>query len=1200
MALIERCYAINRSSNSIYYSDDLGITWTEIPSNLSTASASDIAANPVIFENLLVLSGANAQSTPYLSTDGGNTFVANPNIFGKEILYLSSSAIVTGGKRLKSDTGPEISISLDGGNTFSQPINTSNLFLYPGAIYNNITVMSVDFTSPAGGYIAIAGDEDNSLADQILARTFDRGNTFPDAIILPGSIYGVIRSVIGNPSEIVVFAAGEPGLPGRGKIYTINKHLSDIPVQVYSGITVGDSTNTRISKFFRRPNDATTGNQNILFFLDGTGRLLRSEDGGINWIVASTIPGNCVDIIAVNPSVLIAITESPNAIYRSVNNGFNWTQVAQPTWNNPEAVSYNEKQECFKCPPDYTEIGTIRNKRCEKFQISGPICKDPYQYFELDEVCASPTTIQPANIVYALDYSTSIDPGERQLFIDFIIQVNDLIADRLELGSIEIAIVKWSEWACLTLPFTSNRTDITNELIETSISCEPFGTFTNHVAAFCESVNALYQKAQERPDADNILIVFTDGDNNIQPVGCDLTSIGLNPSVAANASDAEFNKFLELANDAKNNFNGTGLKIMIVMVGSATDREEIRNQFLINPLANGYEPYPSKTPAGNYYLFDGGDFADVNSIVQQIRLGLASLQYPTEPCPEGCVGISGDDNFGYCSCRDEYTPVSCLYKLEECNGLVPAFYTTDEVFSYWFSPASTRGFIVTLVDENSQPLPGCYILSKVPDNEIDLIPESEITQDIVGPVDNYTSCELCGDPFYVQFTDCNEPTNVQYSTEVLDWQSNYISNGTTVVKSGRPDLSPSICWSGVVISELPAGAVLQDFTGWIESAYGSCPECAPVDTPSYKLSDTCENNLPDVYTDRDFSAYAGKIVKVLQYPGVCWACSLNLDENVQFEVLTPDGLAYDICQDCLPVAAVTYTLRDCNDEFNTIVTDSNLNQYLGGVVRLTTTGDTCWEVFPGSSPANVPQPVSVSQSFADCGECFPQIFRFINCQNPNNVIYTLLDFSQYLDQVINLQEYPGVCWTVRTHDDINVPLQNVTIQGDPYPGCPECLITYYQLTNCANPDVFLISTSTELSRYVGRTITAAGYTGLCFTVTEPKCDCVRIIVNGIEYNINAQSSLYNGRKLYLFETESGDQLGLGWSINPNRWELFNSQTLETYGFNTADTECPFSNFWTTEQGSLYIITSVVFCADDLYNIAPELEFADCEPCINCI
>jgi hypothetical protein len=1196
MALIDRCYAINRSSNSIYYSDDFGVTWIEVPSTVSTTSASDIGVSPAIFNDILVLNGAAAASTPYLSTDGGITFSPGANITGKEILYLSSTAIVTGGKRLKSNTGSDISISLDGGISFSTPIDTSSLFSYPGAISNDITVMSVDFTSSAGGYIAIAGDEDNSLADQILARTVDRGNTFPDAIILSGPLYGVIRAVTGNPEGKVVFAAGEPGLPGRGKLYTINSALTDIPVEVVVGLTVGDNTNNRISKFFRRPGGIT----DTIFFIDSAGTLLKSVDGGTTWVNRSVVPGNCVDIMAVNDSILIALTSSPNAILTSVNDGASWQEVAQPTWNNPEAVSYNALEECLTCPPGYELIGNLNEQKCESYQIAGPICKPPYQYFALDEVCASAADIQPANIVYAIDYSRSVDSFEQTLFIDFLLQVNALISDRLAIGSVEVGIVKWAETACVTLPFTSDINAINSNIQNTTTSCD-LRINTNHFAAFCESVNLLYSKSQQRPTAENILILFTDGPCNINDTGCDLTSIGLTPTIPNSGSSygtVAFTNFLSLANDAKQNLNGVGLKIMIVMIGTADDRADIRKQFITDPLSDGLIPYPSVTPGGNYYLFDGGDFTDVNTVVQQIRLGLASDQYPTDPCPDGCIGAGGIDNLGYCQCRDEIVPTKCIYMLSDCNDVIPPFYSNTDSLGSYFLPNSTNGKIVTLNNfSNTIYYPGCFTLSEVTPEDSLLIPPSEIFN--VSIKTDYQDCPACLNPSYLKFTDCTDPNNVQYgdSNEIQYWE--LLFQGV-IVKSRRPDLSPDTCWSGEIVTALPPGAIPDQFVVWIDPiTYTTCLECLPVDVPSYKFTD-CSTNLPDVFTDRDFSFAAGQVIKVLQYPDVCWQVSLNLDSNVTFEALTPDGLPFALCEDCLPVAAVTYTLRDCNDQFNTIVTDSNLNQYLGGVVRLTTTGDTCWQVFPGSSPADVLQPVTVSQSFSNCESCNPQIFRFIDCQNPNNVINTLVDFSAYVGQTVNLQEYPGVCWVVSITDDINAPRQDVTLQGDAFADCETCLVTYYQLTNCANPEVFLISTSTQLALYLGRTITAAGYPGLCFTVTPPQCDCIRATINGVEYDAYVEPVQFNERNVYYITTDSGDELSIAWSIDPNRWELFDRNTLAVYGFTTADTECPFSNFWTIVQASPYIITTVSFCTDRIYNIAPELDFDDCIPCINCI
>lgn len=1194
MAVIERCYAINKSSNSVYYSDDFGTTWTEIPSNVSTTSASDIGASPTDFDRLLVLNGATAATTPYLSTDGAVSFSAGANMSGKEILFLSTTAVVTGGKRLKSNTGTEISISLDGGASFSQTIDTSSLFTYPGAVANNITVMSVDFTSSAGGYIAIAGDGDNSLADQILARTVDRGNSFPDAIILSGADYGVIRCVISNPEGRVLFASGDPGLPGRGNIYSIDTALTDIPVRVKQGISAGDITNNRITKFFRRP----SGSLDVIFFLDSSGNLIKTENGGTTWINRGAVPGNCVDIMAINDSTLIALTASPNAIYKSVSDGITWQQVAQPTWNNPEALAYNTLSECLTCPPGYTEIGTINSRRCEKFQIAGPICKPPYEYFAIDERCASPSDITPANIVYAIDYSSSVDTNESLLFVNFLLNVNDLIADRLAIGSVEVAIVKWAEHPCLTLPFTSDVDEIRNNILNTAISCSPFGIFTNHIGAFCESVTALYEKSLERPEADNILIIFTDGAANINETGCDLRSIGLNPAVPIGDSETTFDTFLSLAKKTKETLNNKGLKIMVVMVGSATDREEIREQFIDGPLSRGIEPYPSQSPGGNYYLFDGGDFADVNSIVQQIRLGLASQQYPTEPCPTGCIGVAGDDNLGYCECRDEIVPVKCLYKLTECSGAVGPIYTSQQVFSFWFS-GPPRLPIVRLSLSDVNYFPGCFSISKVLEQDVPSIPESEIF--MVSPDQTFETCELCGSPSYVEFTDCAGSANTQYSTDVIDWQNNYLDLGFTVVKSSRADLPAGVCWSGRIITELPVGAVPVDFTGWIipGEQYAECIDCLPIDIPSYRLSDTCQNLLPDIYTQEDFSGVTGQIVKVLQYPNKCWDVSINLDSSVTHEVLTLDGLPFSTCVDCLPSRATIYTLTNCQVDTDVLATESNLSQYLGQIVRLTTTGDVCWIVDVVGSTQLATQDVSVIQAFSTCPDCYPLTYKFVSCENRGAVKYTRLDFSEYVGQIVRVQEYPGVCWNISIESDISVPVENLTLQGQTFERCEDCVTAYYQLTNCANPEVFLIS-STDLSIYMGRTVTLAGYPGLCFTVSEPKCDCILVSINNIDYTVYSEPALFNGRKRYIFETESGDTLGVAWNTNPNQWELFDTTTLEAYGYSTLDSACPFSNLWTVVQGAPYIITSIGFCAEQIFNVAPELDFDNCLPCIKCI
>lgn len=1207
MALFERFYAINKSSNSVYYSDDYGNTWTEIPSNVSTTAASDIAVNPAIYNNILVLNGATSATTPYLSVDGAVTFNPGANIAGKEISYVSRTGIIVGGKRLKSNTGPELFISNNSGQSFTQSIDTTSLFSYPGANYSNITVMGIDFTADCGGYIAVAGNENNINADQILTRTYDLGVTFPDSIILDGNVYGVIRCVYSDPSGKVVFAAGNPGITGSGKIYVIDNFLTDIPIEVLSGITVGDTTNTTITKFFT--SEKTRG---TIFFIDATGKLYQSVDGGSNWTLLSTVPGDCVDIVATNEgNIILALTSSPNAIQKSVDGGTSWLEIPQPTWNNPEALAYTTKNECLTCPDGYLEvqysnsiIGGDFDTRCDRKLLAGPICKPPYIYFALENACASKATLGRVNIIYSIDYSSSLNSNELETYKTFLSELTNQISDRLELGTVKVGIVKWSSNACATLNFTSDITQIKNNILDDSIPCN-IGGGTNHVVAFCTAVRMFDAEAQVNP-AKNILIVLTDGAHT-GTAGCNLTDLGFEPSIPIASGNGEImfdnGSFLQLTKDVRENLAPDGLQIMVVAAGGLSDRVEMDAQFINKPLSRNFEPYPSKARSGNYYYFDAGNFDNFPEIVQQIRLGLAADLYSIPPCPEGCTGVPGPDGQGYCECFDSFPIEKCIYKLTDCTGITGPFYCNDprleenvNGLNGGLPVAKFRVFSAS--DQDAFYQPGCFTITKLTDQEVNDLPSGTIVKTKAITTVEFADCPSCVGITITKFTNCADPTDVVYTQQN---PNNFGYDPTKpVLKNTNPEYADK-CWSVILNSlDINPSPVDNSFLLAIDTQYAECIECLPLDVPSYKLTDTCQNIESPVYTDNDFSNYTGKIVKVLQYPDVCWTVSINFDQDFTPQNLTVDGVDFNGCQECLPSPTATYTLTSCDPPFtNQIVTDSNLEQYVDGTVRLTTTGDTCWNVAAGSLPGLVLQQVSVFQSFTSCQDCYPQIYRFIDCQNPDNKIYTLIDFSAYLGQYLRLQEYPGICWICGVTDDRTLPRQDVTIDGNPYASCPECVVSYYQLTNCANKDTYLIS-ATDLSRYVNRVITAAGYPGLCFTVTEPKCECIKITVNGIDYNISAQPNLFNGRYSYTFTSESGDSLSLAWSTNPNRWELFNSNTLEVYSFSTADTQCPFSNFWIIQQGSSYIVSRVTFCPDEIYTISPELDFVDCSPCINCI
>jgi hypothetical protein len=1144
-------YVVTQNPNGLYKSEDDGATFTLVTSNILTNEVQDIAVSDRDSKDIVITYGNSNATSIYRSSDYGETFVAGENTFGKSVTFVGNNSFVFGGIRSISGSGARMGVSLNNGATITSTIDVTRLFDYPGAIYNNITITGFDFLNPVGGYITIAGDQNNSAADQILTRTYDRGLTFPDALILPGNM-GIIRDVWANPDVNVVFAIGEPDTL-RGVLYSVNPSLTEAPVKVLDNITVGSITNNTTVKFVpvppvyddpRPPQNTDPSAGNILartrvYFLDSVGRLYYSTDSGFTWTFKSTIPGQPVDMIAISENVLLVLCKSPSIVYKSVDGGTTFIPNPQPSWTNPKAISFSSSPNCERCPEAYETVAAdVLPNRCTRNEIVGPLCKSPYQYSEVFEACVKPSTIVPSNIVLSFDYSGSVGTLERLLFREFLQLFITKVEDRLLDESMKIAIVGWSDTACLQQPFTSNIADL-RAAINTSPpdSCSANGT--NHVAAMCVSIRALYEESVLRPDAENVIILFTDGSqanvpDGIPELGCDLSDIGLLPIVTiannfSTSNNAINNSMFALLRNAKTQLNNnTGMKVMAVTLGNTTERILTQRFLVTDPagLRGADWAIPSILPSnGNYYNFDAGTFDSAAFIADQVRLGLAAEVISSPQCPTGTFGVGGQDNLGYCRANENFTSPQCTAILTDCAGIIPPFEArVDNLSSGSIDGLGLDGKVITLSNLNASYIyyPGCFKVNKA------------------------------------------------------------------------TELNPN-----------PSALPLAVPGGQDPSIFFTCPECSGQPEPTYYKISNCDGSLESLFTIEDLSSYISAGTPVVTnsiYPG-CWIIDTATPANYTLidDFVSGIGLALTGCGLC-PRAALVFKLTDyCNDPNNFIYTQDNVLAYLGQVVKLDISATTCWTVELTADEPPIIQPVVITASFADCIECNPpQIYEFVNCEDENSKVSTTNDFSQYDGQVVRLQQYPGNCWTCNAVAASAAPREQLTIDGEPFAGCPECLTTYYQLTNCVNPDVFLISSSLELSRYLGRTITAAGFPSLCFTVTQPKCDCVRIIVNDIQYDVNKAPTIYNGRTLYLFESESGDSLGLAWNNNPSRWELFNTQTLETYGFSTRDTECPFSNLWTIQQGSPYIITGVSFCVERIYNIAPELDFDNCDPCIKCI
>jgi hypothetical protein len=494
---------------------------------------------------------------------------------------------------------------------------------------------------------------------------------------------------------------------------------------------------------------------------------------------------------------------------------------------------------CGECPPGY--VLNEFTDQCELYTLGGELCHPPQFLYAPNGQCATPSTIQPSNILYAIDNSSSVssDPGnnERQLFADFINLLTDKLSDRLSINSIKVGVVHWATTACYDQPFTSDKALITDS-VNRIISCPTCPGFqcpglTNHVAALCESLNALNAQSLANPSAENVLIVFTDGTNNVED-SCDLSSIGLSPNVTIVPGQPFPNTFFELAADAKANLGGKGLKIMMCVVGTQSERSGVRSVFLDTPIAAGIEPYPSIDEDGNYYYFDAGSFSDASFIAQQLILGLGANFSPSLDCPPDCEKVPGPDNQGYCQCLNVAPLEQCQFRLIDCLD-IQAPIVTDADLQTYFDDAN----IITIVNSDT-----CWEIEKLDQTLPN--PQSIIVDEVFG------ECLECL-PSSKLFN-CADITNIIYSSTDLSAYT-----GKTI----QVQEYPGECWQVGPNDDLVYVPEPLTIEG---QPYDTCEECNPT---KYQLTN-CLNGDSFIITDSELSAYTGRAIRAVNVPGLCF------------------------------------------------------------------------------------------------------------------------------------------------------------------------------------------------------------------------------------------------------------------------------------------------------------------------------------------
>lgn len=189
-------------------------------------------------------------------------------------------------------------------------------------------------------------------------------------------------------------------------------------------------------------------------------------------------------------------------------------------------------------------------------------------------------------------------------------------------------------------------------------------------------------------------------------------------------------------------------------------------------------------------------------------------------------------------------------------------------------------------------------------------------------------------------------------------------------------------------------------------------------------------------------------------------------------------------QDVIPPTPC-YKLTECSDPANIIVTSTNLGPLIGQIVTLSGTSG-CFLV--SDNPDCVGSiPVTVTNTYSSCLECNPPCYKLSDCASVLPDIITSSNLTLYLGQIVKMSNTGSTCWTVSLANNCSgsIPLAGTITVA--FPDCISCSTICYYLSDCSG-SFPVIHTNTDVSAYLGKTVTLNNYPGICWMVTQAS-DC---------------------------------------------------------------------------------------------------------------
>jgi hypothetical protein len=372
---------------------------------------------------------------------------------------------------------------------------------------------------------------------------------------------------------------------------------------------------------------------------------------------------------------------------------------------------------------------------------------------------------------------------------------------------------------------------------------------------------------------------------------------------------------------------------------------------------------------------------------------------------------------------------------------------------------------------------------------------------------------------YYRFISCCDGTEIRFCRLAIVPAGTVLYTGDPVTGYGGT-LQTGQCYTvstaSVIGSTFNYPLLTPFIAADLEKAEEGCDDPLCPDCPKKTVFTPCCGDAPISFLYEasflnQFNAYQYPVGSPLIFglggvllPGSCYAVSYELATPEELAVLTAGPVLGDVtyvgkfCEninpgvDCLP-CNYYYQITNCADENEFYCTTSNLSAYINNlivdpvdwpVIQVAEYPDKCFYVEQVATCA-APVPVNVTTHYIGCAPCQQTVvtyYELIDCNNPQVIIYTSTDLSEYIGQYITLEEYGDVCFFVSVADGL-VPSDIPVTLTSHYATCETCSTQKYLLQDCTGtlPDVITI---TDLSAYIGEIIVLETCPDVCWSVEE--------------------------------------------------------------------------------------------------------------------